>query len=240
VARADGRRLTFEEEGIYNGVFVMRDHETGTLWSHYTGEAFEGPLKGRTLEWIQTDRSRAGRLLAESPDTTVPARKSMKFRPSAPAASKRDAAMGDFLPPAFGETIDKRDKRLAVHEHGIGIFAGGAHHFVPLDALSKRSVLQDRVGDLPVVISIFDKGEAAAAWSRCVDGEPLTFAAATWEDRVALVDQQTRSTWVAGEAVDGPMKGRTLTVVRSIITDWYGWVAYFPDSTTREDERSDP
>src|SRR5262245_12791502 len=38
----------------------MFDRETNTLWSHLTGEAIEGPLKGRTLEIIISDRSTWG------------------------------------------------------------------------------------------------------------------------------------------------------------------------------------
>src|SRR5215469_2149013 len=38
----------------------MFDRETNTLWSHLTGEAIEGPLKGRMLEIIISDRSTWG------------------------------------------------------------------------------------------------------------------------------------------------------------------------------------
>jgi len=35
--------------GLYDGLFVMQDTETKTLWNHITGEALYGPLVGRTL-----------------------------------------------------------------------------------------------------------------------------------------------------------------------------------------------
>ena len=39
----------FDNVGLYDGLFVMQDQETRTLWNHITGEALYGPLVGRTL-----------------------------------------------------------------------------------------------------------------------------------------------------------------------------------------------
>jgi hypothetical protein len=39
----------FENVGLYDGLFVMQDSETKTLWNHSTGEAMYGPRVGRTL-----------------------------------------------------------------------------------------------------------------------------------------------------------------------------------------------
>ncbi len=237
VARAGGRRLTFEEEGIYNGVFVMRDRETGTLWSHYTGEAFEGPLLGTTLDWVQTDRARFDRLKEQWPDATLPVRNAMRMRPT-PPASDRARAMGPGLPPAFEPTMpESRDRRLRPHEHGLGVFAGGAHRFYPLDLLGSEAVVNDEVGGAPVVVLVQDGSEAAAAYSRCVGDELRTFEAAKWEGRAALRDVETKSIWTAqGEAVRGSSKGQRLTPVRALVTDWYGWWAYFPKTTVRGPE----
>ena len=39
----DGVTHTFAEHGLYDGLFLMRDEETGTFWDHLTGEAVYGP-----------------------------------------------------------------------------------------------------------------------------------------------------------------------------------------------------
>jgi len=39
----------FENVGLYDGIFVMQDVESKTLWNHITGEALYGPHVGRTL-----------------------------------------------------------------------------------------------------------------------------------------------------------------------------------------------
>ncbi len=46
----DGRSLTFEPAAPSDGDVLVRDRETGSTWSAFTGEALEGPLAGQTLQ----------------------------------------------------------------------------------------------------------------------------------------------------------------------------------------------
>lgn len=51
--RLEGRVLTFENSGaLWRDTLVLRDRETGTLWSAATGAALDGPLAGRRLSGI--------------------------------------------------------------------------------------------------------------------------------------------------------------------------------------------
>ena len=46
----DGKTYTFGVSGkLWRDALVMYDHQTRTLWSHITGEAIEGALKGKRL-----------------------------------------------------------------------------------------------------------------------------------------------------------------------------------------------
>lgn len=227
----DGRRLSFEEIGIFNGVFVMKDRETGTLWSHYTGEALEGPLTGTTLEWVQVGRSQFARMIEEYPEATIPKKRLMKFR-EIPPMSGRDQAMGERLPQNFAETMPNGIDQLPRHTHGLGVAVGTDRRFYPLDSLAALPVINDRLGEVPVVVLIQDGTEAAAAYSRCVGGKSLTFEGAHWAGLAALRDRETGTTWRSnGEAVEGPLEGQRLQPARSIVTDWYGWAAYFQNTT---------
>ena len=38
----------------------------------------------------------------------------------------------------------------------------------------------------------------------------------------------------SGKAVDGPLKGASLTYVFSFISEWYGWSAYHPETAIYE------
>ena len=67
----DGVAHTFAEHGLYDGLFLMRDEETGTYWDHLTGEAVYGPEAGKVLEVANLLHSRAGQVLANHPDALI-------------------------------------------------------------------------------------------------------------------------------------------------------------------------
>ena len=67
----DGQVHMFEERGLYDGLFLMRDDQSGTYWDHMTGEAVYGPKVGTTLEVGNLLHSRAGAVLASNPDALI-------------------------------------------------------------------------------------------------------------------------------------------------------------------------
>lgn len=70
--RVDGRDLTFIVSGmLWRDSLIMMDRETETLWSHVTGKAIRGPLKGRRLEMLPVAHTTWKEWLAAHPDTRV-------------------------------------------------------------------------------------------------------------------------------------------------------------------------
>ena len=55
--RLDGRTLTFEPAAQRQGITLVRDLETGSLWQVLTGQAVEGPLFGQRLERLPSHYS---------------------------------------------------------------------------------------------------------------------------------------------------------------------------------------
>jgi hypothetical protein len=59
--RLNGRTLTFVNSGaLWRDTLVLRDRETGTLWTAATGRALSGPLEGETLRAIPARVTTAG------------------------------------------------------------------------------------------------------------------------------------------------------------------------------------
>ena len=54
-AKVDGRPLRFHLAGINNQNFIMRDEETGSWWQQVSGEAIQGPMKGKRLNAVFWD-----------------------------------------------------------------------------------------------------------------------------------------------------------------------------------------
>lgn len=67
-----GRKLTFIVSGkLWRNSLIMQDLETGTLWSHVSGEALEGPLKGETLAPLPSVQTRWADWIAAHPESEV-------------------------------------------------------------------------------------------------------------------------------------------------------------------------
>ncbi len=64
--------LTFIVSGkLWRNSMIMQDVETGTLWSHITGEAMEGALAGAHLAMIPSVQTSWSEWVAAHPDTRV-------------------------------------------------------------------------------------------------------------------------------------------------------------------------
>ena len=71
IPRADGEVHWFAEHGLYDGLFLMRDEESGTYWNHMTGEAVYGPKVGSALEVSYLRQTTVAQILGQDPDALV-------------------------------------------------------------------------------------------------------------------------------------------------------------------------
>lgn len=63
--------LTFDVFGLLKGVLVMRDRETGSVWTHLDGRSIEGELAGARLEMIPMPQMTWAEWREAHPDTLV-------------------------------------------------------------------------------------------------------------------------------------------------------------------------
>ena len=72
-------------------------------------------------------------------------------------------------------------------------------------------------------------------YARRVDGKTLTLGVSgmLWNRSVVMYDLETGSLWshILGEAMQGPLKGKKLEQVPSVMTDWQTWRKRHPNST---------
>jgi hypothetical protein len=228
----DGTRLRFGFEGIWQGTALLYDRDTRSLWMHTTGECVEGPRKGRRLRPLATGRhTRWKEWRATHPTTDV-------MRPDPRHAGDyfpRDASRaGDpFFSREFDATLRRRDPRLRLSDLVHGVVVGGRARAYPLARLAKTpGVVEETVGDVPVAVWWEPDGRTAVAYDRRFQGRTLTF------ERVEsgrFRDRETR-TWfdLEGLALSGPSRGRSLTRVPGLQSEWYGWFAHHPDTTIWE------
>jgi Protein of unknown function (DUF3179) len=221
----DGRVLRFRLFGINNQNFIMRDEETGSWWQQVSGEAIQGPLRGRRLDRVDHDEIAFGLWKSERPGGRV-----LK-----PVAGYADDYASDNW-----ERRMKKVRTVTVREKGdplpprtviAGVTVGGVSKAYPFPTLRDESPLVDRVGGVPIVLVVGDDLKSIRVFARTVDGQAIDLFAKDGAKPLRMVDSQTGSEWdFSGTAVSGPLAGRQLEKLRVLKEYWFDWKIYQPAS----------
>jgi hypothetical protein len=241
-ARGFAPSYDFGFHGWRNGVMVMK-HKDGTLYSCLTGLAFDGPKKGTRLEPAPTLVSNWGFWLKRYPGG-VAYKMFEKYQPVE-------------LPTTLHEESRKSrgpvDKRLAEATLVLGVVQGKKARAYPLESLAKQGIFTDELDGEPVVV-LWEPATKTAAAYRPVASPPRRFKGA--DDRTGtplspdtrprkltlqadaksavapFIDKETGSRWdIAGRAVEGELKGWTLTWVDGTQVKWFAWAAEYPETS---------
>lgn len=219
--RAGGRDLSFIVSGkLWRNSLVMQDRETGTLWSHVTGEALHGPLAGRSLDMLSSVQTTWKEWSARHPDTRV-LRKETPVRGSRYEAYARD-------PSRFGIFRSARAvRKLPGKSLVYGIARGGEAVAVAGPALEGDGLLHLEIGGESVLVVRGRDGGVRAFLPRA-GGRGLRFR----RDEGRLRDEATGSSWDAetGRCVAGALAGSALEEIPVRPAYWFAWVSFFPDS----------
>ena len=220
----DGRRLTFHVAGLYNGSFLLADYETKSYWTPYTGEALEGPLKGKKLKQIPLLECFPGGWMQLHPQGLV-------------AYGSTQQPAGVWMNYGFMRTVLKPlDQRLDAHARVLGVAVSDKNRAYPLAALDgvaasdmDNIAVNDTIGNEHVVIFHERGGLLTSAFSRRLRGKTLRFVL---DKDGRFMDATYHSHWnYEGEALDGPVAGQKLSDVPSQFEDWYIWAAFRPDTS---------
>ncbi len=202
---------------------VMFDRETGTLWSHLTGEALQGPLVGQQLQQLLSEQTTWGRWRAEHPKTLMLA--------VDPGDVRFDPYQNYYDASDAGVVGRKRaDDRLPVKEKVIGVRLGGQVKAYSFSALARDRVVNDTVGGVPLVVVFDPASVSGAVYRRDSGGTLLTFTAGA--NPLSMRDDQTGSEWdgLSGRATTGSDAGMELEQVPITYSFWFGWVDFYPNT----------
>jgi len=205
---------------------VMYDRQTGSLWSQILGRAVRGPLAGAELEPLPHMQSTWAAWRELHPDTVA-------LRTSG-AADPYERYYGAADAGVIGET--RSDDRLPPKAMLTGAVVDGVAVAYPWQALPESGVVNDSVGDTPVVLVHDRASSASVVFDSRVQGLDLTFELASQADAVGmhkvLLDRETGSRWSAwgGVAFEGPLAGERLTPMPATTAFWFGWKDFYPDT----------
>lgn len=140
----------------------------------------------------------------------------------------RDVQIGRPNPRADQDLL-YGDERLTAEELVLGVMAEESYAAYPLSVLKETDgVVNDKIGQLPIVVFYDANANSAIAFSRLVDGREAQFEV-TSDDPFRARDSVTDTTWdITGRGITGPKEGASLEFVTSYLSEWYGWAAYHP------------
>jgi hypothetical protein len=224
--RVGDRTLTFGVSGLLvRNSLVMYDHETGSLWSHLTGQALAGPLAGQHLQLIASTQTSWGTWRRAHPETLL-----LDFDPSLVS----DPYYGYYRSHQIGFARDQSDivvdPRLDAKATVLGLRLEGHVKAYSLSTLAKDRVVDDLVGDVPVVVVFDGDTQSGAIFRRDPDGKTLTFRAGS--SPLELLDMETGSTWdgIIGKATSGPLRGTALEQIPITFGFWFAWSDFYPET----------
>jgi hypothetical protein len=224
-AEIDGRRLRFHLAGINNQNFLMADEETGSWWQQVTGEAVQGPLKGRRLDLVFHDEIAFADWKREHPAGRVLRPDRVAGRVESDTWEADVARLPVMNPPAEGGPLGSRDVVA-------GVRLEGKARAYPFTTLRQQSPVLDLLGGVPVLVIVGEDGRSVRAFERRVEGRELQLFLKPASSPAVLVDSETASVWsFAGEALSGPLQGKKLPKVYVLKDYWFDWKAYNPETS---------
>jgi hypothetical protein len=210
----------FNNVGLYNGLFVMQDEESKTLWNHITGEALYGPYVGRTLGPV-------GNLRQMNVEEAVELDPEMEVAISDRPYTGRSGIPGQGtlsndaqLMPMFVETLGKEDTRRPRMDMGLGIWTEETRRYYPMEEIRAHDgALIDRLDGRDVLVFIDPRSATPTALfvdaeTAIVDGNEIRL------DTGAVV-----RSGILYDADGNRLKG---DLPQQIFTRWYGYALTFP------------
>ncbi len=247
----DGTVLEFGVSGfLQNSDLIMYDRQTESLWQQITGTGLIGTHAATQLEFLPVSISSWIDFSTSYPDGQILLRPSDTERHS---VTGRPLSRNYDRPPYAGyDSIDSSpflfqgpfDGRLLPMERVASVTVGDLDIAYPYSFLAEHPVINDVVGETPVVVFFdngtesvftarngdFSKSGSTTLFQRSVDGTVLTF------DLVdgVITDNETGTTWsLFGAALEGELAGTQLEPVVHAAHFWFAWAAFIPDTEIR-------
>ena len=217
---------------------VMWDRQTESWWQQLTGEGIVGVYAGYRLDFVPAQIISWGDFKAGFPDADVLSRETGHQRSYGrnPYAGYDRADRSPFL------FKGSPDDRLLPMERVVALELDGQRLAFPFLTLELEPIVNYSVNGRDIVV-FFQPGTASAldqqsiAKSRDVgavgvfgavlDGQMLTFRVGA----DGFTDNETDSVWnVLGQAVSGPLAGKSLTPIVHGNHFWFAWAAFAPET----------
>ncbi|MFB6361090.1 MAG: DUF3179 domain-containing protein [Halobacteriales archaeon] len=234
--RVQGEPTVFGVSGLlWNSDLVMYDELTESLWSQIAGAAVRGPMTGQRLKLVPSTITTWETWRTGHPDTQV------LLPPPESSTVQGDDAIRNYTRSPYALYEDSEQIGIGANEvpdsevdlhpktQVLGVTDGDAARAYPLEAVAEAGIVNERVGDRPVVVTATADDETVVGYIRTVDGSVLRFERASQTHLLAGGSRWEIST---GRAVDGPHEGTQLrSASKRGQLFWFAWLDFHPNTT---------
>ncbi len=226
-----GKPVTFGVSGrLWKDALVMYDRETGSFWSHVTGGAIHGPLKGQALKPYPASHTTWQQWRQLHPDTLL-----LSKQTALGVEGTHNTYRGYFDDPERLGIFGTRnpDTVLPGKEFVLGLSLDNTIVAYPYRELNRQPLVQDAVGDEPILVAFSAREATAVAFSRRVGEQVLEFSNVhEVGGDLVMEDRQTGSTWqvLTGTAISGKLIGSRLRQLPATRAFWFAWKGFYPQT----------
>ena len=235
--RVGDRTYTFGTSGyLYQGDKLLFDRATRSLWHAMTGEPVVGrlALSGIKLTRLPITVTTWASWEERHPDTTVLSIDTGYVRDYRNPLDQ-EAPYGAYkASPKLMFPVYETDERTAAKTPIFGLQAGGAARAWRIYDLWIEGIVNDSVGETPVVLITDPTSGAVRAYERAE--ETFTNFARRWESTEKLLVDRTGDSWTITEGQlikDGDPEIR-LDRIAGVNAFWSAWYAFNPKTSLRD------
>jgi len=219
----NGQVHHFSGTGIYHGMVMMRDAETGSFWEHATCECVQGKLQGARLELIPAQYMLVKQVLEIAPDALIATSRQNWFR-----RTLSSVLLGPMLTPEghmpaiFRLSMCEPDTRLPELQLGLGIWNHEKARFYAMDTLKTNdNAIIDRFDGDNLVIFVDPVAQVPIA-HRC------NATTCCWEGETLVLNTGERIRNGCIQAASS--ETRRLNAPNQQFVRWYAFSHKFPNS----------
>jgi hypothetical protein len=217
----NGKTHHFAARGLYNGLVLLGDRESGSYWDHITGACVHGPLKGYQLEVLPLLHMNVAQALTKTPDARVAiSKQAFKQRVMAYFAGWARRSKRGLLPPGFKRTMGEEDTRRPRMDIGLGVWTDTTQRYYPLERLRAHGgALIDELDGRRLLIYMDPTSSTPVALY-------TNATSCNWQGDVLHLD--TGGIIRGGALYDAQGGSQAVTRPMQLFTRWYGFAYTFP------------
>lgn len=224
---------------LWNSNLVLYDAESESYWSQLRALAIRGPETGERLtlrpsqlttwsDWRQSHPDTVV-LLPPPHSNTVRGPVALDYTTNPYRRYERNGRIGINQNPVPERAVDLHPKTQV-----LGITANGAAKAYPLDRVAEAGVVNDRVGDVPVVVTTTAAERSLVAYVRRVDGTTVRFERPSGP-HLRATESGTRWAVATGRPADGSGSTPALEPATSQPQlFWFAWLDFHPETAVYE------